>query len=295
MILAHHEVPVSQTLPESRLYTFIDEPREYALYFLEGQKLIQDLALVHPIQGSGFAYFRETVLSVQPMIALLKGGEQIGFYLDSDQPDFRLKIETGHVGATRCMLLPENFSEFPAAVHGLVRVLKLFPNNRPPYESVIQLDGLALREVVNRVLTDSYQVDCAIEISDASDQSLMLHQLPMLEGRDESPDAVKERREGIRGKVEALFAQALTDPEEIAAAFSAVGFRLLAHRPVRFECRCSRERMLSHLVPIYQREGESLFDPGCETLEIRCEYCKSKYDYSRAELRTNATSGGKAH
>jgi molecular chaperone Hsp33 len=295
MILAHHEVPVPQTLPESRLYTFIDEPREYALYFLEGQKLIQELALVHPIQGPGFAYFRETVLSVQPMIALLKGGEQIGFYLDSDKPDFRLKIETGHVGATRCMLLPENFSKFPAKMHGFARVLKLFPNNRPPYESVIQIDGLALRQVVNRVLTDSYQVNCAIEISDASDQSLMLHQLPMLEGRDESPGAVKERRDGIRGNVEALFAQALTDPEEITTAFSAVGFRLLAHRPVRFECRCSRDRMLSHLVPIYQREGEALFDPGCETLEIRCEYCKSRYDYSRAELRNNSASGGKVH
>ncbi len=281
---------MAQTLPESQLLTFIDEMREYALYFLEGQKLIQELALVHPIQGQGFAYFRETVLSVQPMIALLKGGEQIGFYLDSDKPDFRLKIETGHVGATRCMLLPEDFSEFPASMHGFARVLKLFPNNRPPYDSVIQIDGLALRQVVNRVLTDSYQVDCAIAVSDVSDQSLMLHQLPMLEGRDESPGAVKARRDGIRGKVEALFARALTDPGEIAEAFSVVGFRLLAQRPVRFECNCTRDRMLSHLVPIYRREGESLFSPGCETLEIRCEYCKSKYDYSRGELRTHVVS-----
>ncbi len=282
---------MSQTLPESRLYTFIDEPRQYALYFLEGQKLIQELALVHPIQGQGFAYFRETVLSVQPMIALLKGGEQIGFYLDSDKPDFQLKIETGHLGATRCMLLPEDFQEFPAAMHGLVRVLKLFPNNRPPYESVIQIDGLALRQVVNRVLADSYQVDCAIAVSDVSDQSLMVHQLPMLEGRDESPGAVKERRDGIRGKVETLFERALTDPGEIAEAFSNFGFRLLAQRPVRFECSCSRDRMLAHLVPIYRREGDSLFNPGCETLEIRCEYCKSKYDYSRGELRTHAATG----
>ena len=35
---------MSPLLPDSRLYTFIDEPREYALYFLEGQKLIQELA-----------------------------------------------------------------------------------------------------------------------------------------------------------------------------------------------------------------------------------------------------------
>jgi molecular chaperone Hsp33 len=293
MILVQHEVRLPQTLPESRLYTFIDEPREYALYFLEGQKLIQELALVHPILGSGFAYFRETVLSVQPTIALLKGGEQIGFYLDSKKPHFLLKIETGHGGATRCMLLPEDFTEFPESIHGFARVQKLFPNNRAPYESVIQVDGLALRQVVNRVLTDSYQVDCAIEISQVSDQSLMLHQLPMLQGRDEAPNAVKARREGIRTEVEAIFAQGLTDPEKITTAFSAFGFRLLAHRPIRFECRCSRDRMLSHLFPIFQREGDSLFDPGSETLEIRCEYCKSTYDYSRRELRSSAETGGK--
>ena len=66
-----------------RLYTFVDRRREFALYFLEGQRLIHDLALIHPVRGAGFAYFRDAVLSVQPMIALLKPGEQLGFYIDS--------------------------------------------------------------------------------------------------------------------------------------------------------------------------------------------------------------------
>ena len=50
-------------LPESRLYTFMDEERRHALYFLEGQRLIYDLALVHGIQGPGFAWFRDWVSS----------------------------------------------------------------------------------------------------------------------------------------------------------------------------------------------------------------------------------------
>ena len=105
--------PASTDLPHSRLYTFIDTSREYALYFLEGQRLIRDLALIHGVSGAGFAYFRDVVLSVQPIIALLKQGEQLGFYIDSEEPFFRLKIETGHHGVTRCTLLPENFHEFP--------------------------------------------------------------------------------------------------------------------------------------------------------------------------------------
>jgi len=274
-------------LRESRLYTFIDEAREFALYFLEGQKLIHDLALLHPIQRAGFAYFRDVVLSVQPMIALLKHGEQIGFYLDSAEPLFRLKIETNHEGAVRCMLLPENFQEFPESVKGLVRVLKLFPNNKLPYESILEIDGLALREIVNRVLLESYQVNSAVLVSQSSDQSAMLHQLPLLPQDDDyeySPERLRARRLALQDDAEKLFSRALAAPEEIKTAFGEIGFRCLASRTVRFFCSCSREGMLANLVLVYRNQRDELFDAGQDSLEIKCEYCKSRYEISRDEV-----------
>lgn len=276
--------------PESRLYTLIDDSREFALYFLEGQGLIQDVALLHPIHGTGFAYFRDVILSVQPMVALLKHGEQFGFYIDSAEPYFRLKIETAHHGSTRCMLLPEDFQQFPEAMRGLVRLHKLCPNS-PPYESVLKVEGLPLREIVNRVLHDSYQVNCAMMLSQASDQSVLLHQLPPLPGEDEyeySPEAVRSRREGIRSSVREIFSRALHETAEIEAAFAGIGFRLLAHRPMRFRCSCSRARMVENLRPVYQQEGDSLFEPGAHDLEVVCEYCKSRYRIDRAELDPDA-------
>jgi molecular chaperone Hsp33 len=273
-------------ISESRLYTLIDEARDYALYFLEGQQLIQDVALVHPIRGVGFAYFRDVVLSVQPMIAFFKHGEQFGFYIDSAEPYFRLKIETAHHGSTRCMLLPEEFQEFPEAMRGLVRVHKLFPDS-PPYESVLKVEGLPLREIVNRVLHDSYQVNCAMMLSDVSDQSALLHQLPPSVGNDDfeySPETVRARREQIRSSVREIFALALHESEEIATAFAEIGFRVLAHRPMRFRCSCSREGMVENVRSVYRREGDSLFDPGADDLEVVCEYCKSRYRVARAEL-----------
>jgi molecular chaperone Hsp33 len=272
--------------PESRLYTLIDDSREFALYFLEGQGLIQDVALLHPIHGTGFAYFRDVILSVQPMIALLKHGEQFGFYIDSAEPYFRLKIETAHHGSTRCMLLPEDLRQFPEAMRGLVRLHKLFPKS-PPYESVLRVEGLPLREIVNRVLHDSYQVNCAMMLSQVSDQSMLLHQLPPLPGKDEyeySPEAVRERRRGIRSSVREIFARALHEEAEIEAAFARIGFRLLAHRPMRFRCSCSRAGMVENLRPVYQQEGDGLFEPGAHDLQVVCEYCKSRYRIARAEL-----------
>ena len=276
---------IAHDTPESRLYTFIDDARECALYFLEGQRLIQDVALVHPIRRSGFAYFRDVLLSVQPMIAFLKAGEQFGFYIDSSEPYFRLKIETAHHGTTRCTLMPEEFAEFPEAMHGLVRVHKLYPKH-PPYESVLRAGGLPLREIVNRVLEDSYQVNAAMLLSEVSDQSVLLHQLPPLPHRDEyeySPQAVRARRERIRESVCRIFAHAFHAQDSIEQAFAAIGFRLLAHRPMRFHCGCTKERMITNLQPVYQQEGPALFGADHQ-LEVVCEYCKTAYAITRREV-----------
>jgi len=274
-------------LPDSRLYTFLDEPREFALYFLEGQRLIQDLALLHSIQRDGFAYFRDVVLSIEPMIALLKHDEQFGFYIDSETPYFRLKIEAAQHGDVRCMLLPEELREFPQSVSGLVRMLKLFPNNRPAYESVLQADALPLRAIVNHVLTDSYQVNSTVLVSDTSDQSLMLHQFPPLPRKEEyeySPQALHARREQVESEVRSIFQRGLCRPEEIEPAFREIGFKPLAHRTVQFKCNCSRERMLQNLQATAGGNYGQFFDLGQEELEVICEYCKAQYRITRTEL-----------
>ena len=80
-------------LKQSQLYTFIDYDKKFALYFLEGQKLIYDLILTHNLKKSGFSYFRSSVLSVQLMMGLLKHGEHLCYYIDLVSPYFRLTIE----------------------------------------------------------------------------------------------------------------------------------------------------------------------------------------------------------
>ncbi len=282
---------MSPLLDESRLHTFIDEPREFALYFLEGQKLIHDLALLHGVAGDGFAYFREAVLSVQPMIALLGGGEQMGFYIDSQNPYFRLKLEANHQGDVRSVLVPEGFREFPERAWGLVRVQRLFPRGREPYTSVLRIDGLPLGAIVNRVLHDSYQVHCHVRVAAESDQSAMLHQLPPLAGKDAydySHDAVRTRGRAIAASLDGIFARALQGTEEIARAFLPIGFRHIAERPIRFRCGCSKARMVHHILKLADVDAADLFDPGQSALEITCEYCKTRYAVTREDL----TRGG---
>ena len=278
-----------EELPESRLYTFIDEAREFAIYFLEGQKLIHDLVLLHEMPGQGFAWFRDVVLSIQPMIALLKQGEQLGFYLDGESPTFRLKIETGHNGMTRSVMYPEAMQEFPKTMTGLVRMQKLFPHNKAPYESVLRVHDQPLDALVNTVLRDSYQVNSTVIVSQVSDQSVLLHQLPPLSRGDEyelSEKALLSQREELSERLAKLFEEGWTDPADIEAAFKEVGFRLLISRGVLFRCSCSRERLISSLHGIYTADRTTLFDPDQESIEVNCEYCKTAYVIARSDLET---------
>ena len=278
-------------LPDSRLYTFVDEPREFALYFLEGQRLIYELALLHAVRGDGFAYFRDVVLSIQPMIAFLKPGEQLGFYIDSDEPFFRFKIETGYHGETRSAILPTDFAQFPDTLRGTVRVQKIFPNNKLPYESLLEIENLPLREIVNRVLAHSYQVNSAVIVSENSDQSVMLNQLPPLPGKEEfeySEEAVKTRRAQVAELMRNVFGRALHQPDQIQDAFAEIGFELLAGRRVCFRCACSRDRVVQSLTLLGETDREDLYHPGEDSLEVVCEYCKSRYQVSRQELEQAA-------
>lgn len=272
---------------DSRLYTFLDETREFALYFLEGQRLIEEIAVRTGVTGAGFAYFRDAVLAVQPMIALIKRGEQFGFYIDGEEPRFRLKVETAHHGDMRCAIVPAEFREFPSGVRGLARLVKLFPGGRPPYESILELDGTPLKEIVNLVLKHSYQVHCAVLVSHTSDQSAMLHQLPPIARREDyvySMGALWSRREALEGQLDSLFARALDRPEEIREAMAELGFRYLADRPVRFRCSCSRERMIFNIRSLANAEPASLFDPGQEVLLVTCEYCQARYEIGRGDV-----------
>jgi molecular chaperone Hsp33 len=277
--------------PESRLYTFVDRTRECVVHFLEGQRLIRDLALTHAICGGGFAYFRDVILSVQPMIALLKQGEQFGFYIDAEQPFFRLKIEAGQQGVTRCALFPDTLREFPTSARGWLRVMKVFPRNRAPYESVLELDGQPLPEIVNRVLLNSYQANAAVVVSQRSDQSVLFLQLPPLSGKedhDSSPEAWRRRREELAADLGRILDRGLTGKPEIETACAEMGFDLLAERPVRFSCPCSHERMVGNIHLACGEGYTDLFDPDQQALEITCEYCKSQYSVTRDDLRRAA-------
>lgn len=275
-------------LAASRLYSFLDHKNGFNIHFLEGQKLIEDLVLMHPMQGSGFAYFRDTFLGLLPIIFFLKPGESLGLYLDSKDPYFRLKIETNSAGHTRTLLLPEEFNLFPMKITGKVRVTKTFSNNHQPYTSVLELNNVETKEVINRILAESYQTNSEVIVGEMSDQSVMVTKLPPV-NVNSTFDNSMSRQEFIKKQknfFHNVFESAANDIEQIVKTFEDHGFSYLGSRQIDFFCPCSKDRMVLNLRGLYLEDPEELFD-GKDMIEVKCDYCRKNYQISRGELAGN--------
>jgi molecular chaperone Hsp33 len=272
-------------LATSRLYSFLDHKNGFNIHFLEGQKLIHDLVLLHPMKSTGFAYFRDTFLGLLPIIFFLKPQESLGIYIDSEDPYFRLKIETNSAGHTRTLLLPEEFNQFPMKITGKVRVSKIFQNNAHPYTSVLELNETETKDVINRILSESYQTNSEVIVGEMSDQSIMVTKLPPSNVNSSLDDSLS-RQEFIKNNKEFfhyVFESGTDDIEKIVKLFEDQGFSYMASRQVDFYCPCSKDRMALNLRGLYSGDLDHLFD-GKESIEIKCDYCRKLYNISRSDL-----------
>jgi len=273
-------------LSNSRLYSFLDHQKGFNIHFLEGQKLIHDLSITHPLKGSGFAYFRDTLLGIIPIIFFLKPGESLGIYIDSEEPYFRLKIETNSAGHTRTLLLPIEFNQFPMNLTGQVRVTKIFNNNKSPYTSVIEVKDTATKEVINKILKDSYQTNSEVIVSDICDQSILVTKLPSLNINSKNDDSISRQEFIAKNKLffQNVFNESTDDIEKIVKIFEEKGFSYLGSRQVSFYCPCSKERMELNLKGMYSKDLEELFKDQPK-VAVTCDYCNKIYEFTLEDLR----------
>lgn len=272
-------------LATSRLYSFLDHKNGFNVHFLEGQKLIHDLVIMHPMQRSGFAYFRDTFLGLLPIVFFLKPQESLGLYIDSEDPYFRLKIETNSAGHTRTLLLPEEFNLFPMKITGKVRVTKIFQNANQPYTSVLDLQAVETKDVINKILSESYQTNSEVIVSDISDQSIMVTKLPPTNVNSSIDDSMS-RSDFIKKHknfFHEVFEAATDDIEKIVKMFEDKGFSYMTSRQIDFFCPCSKDRMVLNLRGLYSGDLEHLFD-GKDTIDVKCDYCRKEYHITRTEI-----------
>jgi len=241
---------------------------------------------MHPMQGTGFSYFRDTFLGLLPIIFFLKPGESLGIYIDSEDPYFRLKIETNSSGHTRTLLLPEEFNSFPMRITGQVRVSKIFSSNKTPYTSMLELNDVGPSEVFNTILRESYQTNSEVIVGEISDQSIMVTKLPPLNvNREEEETLSRKKYISMHANFfHDVFEAASNDIEQIVKMFEDREYAYIGSRQIDFFCPCSKERMVLNLRGLYSGDIDSLFAEE-DPIEVKCDYCRKTYAISKGDVR----------
>ena len=107
-------------MENSRQYSFINNENGFTISFINGQQLISELTTIHNIGPKAIEYYQKSVLSSLQMVNFLKPGESLGFYIDSEDPFYRFKIEIGQAGSYRTLLLPCLLYTSPSPRDGLL-------------------------------------------------------------------------------------------------------------------------------------------------------------------------------
>ncbi len=270
-------------LHKSRIYSFLDNKAGFVWHFFEGQRVIADLAILHSLKESGFTYYRDLVLSSIPMINFLKPGEQFGFYIDSDNPFFKFKIEAGHHGQFRTIILPKDFNLFPDKLDGISRFSKILPSGNP-YNSIIELKQTSTGEIVNEIIKSSYQTEAKIILSELTDQSLLVLKLPDLNPQLEVGVDLDSYIKAHHSFTRNVFEKDHNDIEKIVKDFEANDIAYMSSKQIEFHCPCSLENMQEGIRRLSLTDLDDIFKEQ-DPIEVSCDYCNKAYQVSKESLK----------
>jgi len=177
---------------------------------------------------------------------------------------------------------------------------------REPYTGSSPLVSGEVGEDLTRYLAESEQTPSAVALGVLVDRTgviaaggLFVQLLPPADnpGAPSEPpdppaeaDPVETLETALAGmkSVSRLIEAGLRPEDLVRLALGRLSYRLLEARPLRFSCRCSRERALDTLASLGRQDLADLVRAGAGTgdgAELVCRFCGAAYHFTREELR----------
>ncbi len=229
---------------------------------------------------TGAVLIRESMAPDNRLQAILQG----------DDPRMRMVADTHPDGATRGLIqLPEGTKEMPFADSGLLQVARTLHNGslhqgvvRVPSSGGVSAALMAYMQESEQIVTVT-----AVGTHFASGEVVAAggYLVQLLPEVAEGPLMVMTERLRAFEDIGPLLARGAAAPETLLAeTLYGMPYTKVGDRTVHFGCRCSPERLALSLASLPRSDIESLMEGG-KTLEIECDYCRKKYDFTMQQLK----------
>jgi molecular chaperone Hsp33 len=250
---------------------------------IEAQKAeTPDLTRIFADLLTGAILVRESMSPDHRLQAILQG----------DNPRARMIADTHPDGATRGLIqMPPDVKEMPIGEKGILQIARTL-NNGALHQGVVAVPSgsNSVSAAFMAYLQDSeltvtmIAVGCHLSNGEvAAAGGYMVQLLPELA---EGPLMVMTERLKNFQDIVPLLAQGRAAPAELLAeTLYGMPYTTVGDREVHFGCRCSPERLAQSLASLPRADIESLMEGG-KPLEIECDYCRKRYDFTLQELRS---------
>jgi molecular chaperone Hsp33 len=168
---------------------------------------------------------------------------------------------------------------------------------RPAYQGVVPLEGRTTAQVLERYMARSEQIATLFALAASNDRAagLLLQKLPETGGKpgpDADPD-LWNRASHLAATLTRGELLELPERDILRRLFHDEDLRLFETMPVRFACRCSRERLAGLIRMIGPEEvRHALAAEG--GMHVTCEFCGQRYAVTREEAeRALADAAGR--
>ena len=94
---------------------------------------------------------------------------------------------------------------------------------------------------------------------------------------------IQEIEEKFNDLIQAALLIPNADVKTMEELFSTKELSYIGSKEVRFDCPCSKERMVENLFTLPEKDRNEIFIDK-ETIETRCDYCNTIYEIHREEI-----------
>ncbi len=249
----------------------------------EATAAVAEAAACHQLSPAATALIGEAMVGALLMSATIKGEERITVQLQVERPPMSVICDVTAEGGIRARISPTTLPAGTARITGMMLVIK-HSARKEMYRGVTEISDETITAALARHLERSSQVGARLLTAVHLDDSGQITQAAglLIERMPPSP--------GLPSLDEATFTTQLDAADADAALAEVAGGHLLGEpllvaeeRPVRWQCRCSQERVESMLMGLGVDELEEMLakDGGAE---VTCHFCSTCYTIAAPRL-----------
>jgi len=160
-------------------------------------------------------------------------------------------------------------------------VITIDNGNGKPYQGIVPLTGNNLAEALEHYFQQSDQLPTRLWLSSDENSSagLLLQKLPGEDEDSDSWDRVTHLASTVRAE-ELLQLEAETILHRL---FHEEDLRLFEPDPLRFSCRCSRDKIVAMIDSLGREEAQNILQQQ-GSISVSCEFCNVKYDFDAVDV-----------